>query len=111
MLQIKIAGHQPVDPAKDPLGRSWVGYTPGMSEGDAWLAGRGCWVMKASRAIEEDEVQIVNADGLILVVATVRGLIKHGNRLEIIGDPLEGDVRVGTITDHIPKSRNPISYI
>lgn len=85
MLQIKIAARQSVDFTKDPMGHTEVGYAPGMSEEVAWEAGRGCWVMKASRAIDEDEVQIVNSEGTILAVATMRGLIKHGNRLEIIG--------------------------
>ena len=111
MLQIKIAAHQSVDPEQDQMGRTWVGYTPGMSEEDAWEAGRGCWVMKASRAIDEDEVQIVNSKGTILAVATMRGLIKHGNRLEIMGDLLKGDPRVGTVASHVSKSQNPISYV
>ena len=47
--------------------------------------------MKASRAIDEDEARIVNPAGTILAVAKIRGLIKHGNRLEVVGDLLEGD--------------------
>jgi hypothetical protein len=111
MLQIKIAARQSVNPEQDPMGRTWVGYTPGMSEEDAWEAGRGCWVMKASRAIDEDEVQIVSGEGTILAVATMRGLIKHGNRLEIIGDLQKGHERVGTVAGHVSKSQNPISYL
>ena len=65
--------------------------------------------MKASRAIEEDEVRIVDPAGIILAVATMRGLIKHGNRLEVVGDLLEGDPRVGTEVE-LSKSQNPISY-
>ncbi|CAN7197037.1 hypothetical protein [Arthrobacter sp. LjRoot14] len=107
MLQIKLGHKQDVQ--NDPLGRSWVGAKPNMSERDAWEAGRGCWVMKASRAIEEDEVRIVDPAGTILAVATMRGLIKHGNRLEVVGDLLEGDPRVGGQVE-LSKSQNPISY-
>lgn len=107
MLQIKLAHKQNVQ--NDPLGRSWVGAEPNMSEKMAWEAGRGCWVMKASRVIDEDEVRVVGPDGTILAIATMRGLIKHGNRLEIVGDLLEGDPRVGEKVE-LSKSQNPISY-
>lgn len=107
MLQIKLAKKQNVQ--NDPLGRTWVGAEPKMSERMAWEAGRGCWVMKASRAIDENEVRIVGPDGTILAIATMRGLIKHGNRLEIVGDLLEGDIRVGQQVE-LSKSQNPISY-
>lgn len=110
MLQIKLAEQRMVDPDEDPLGRTAVGATPGMSEREAWEAGRGCWVMKASRAIDEDEVRIVNPSGTILAVAKIRGLIKHGNRLEVAGDLLEGDPRVGT-TVELNRAQNPISYV
>ncbi|MCM0618349.1 hypothetical protein MOD31_20185 [Paenarthrobacter sp. TYUT067] len=110
MLQIKLAEQRKVDPTEDPLGRSTVGATPGMSEREAWEAGRGCWVMKASRAIDEDEVRIVNPSGTILAVAKIRGLIKHGNRLEVVGDLLTGDPRVGT-TVELNRAQNPISYV
>lgn len=107
MLQIKLAHQQKV--TNDPLGRDVVGSVPGMSEEAAWEAGRGCWVMKASRAIDEEEVRIVDPAGTVLAVATMRGLIKHGNRLEIVGDLLKGDPRVGTQVE-LSKSQNPISY-
>ncbi|WP_408979551.1 hypothetical protein [Pseudarthrobacter sp. NKDBFgelt] len=110
MLQIKLGEYRIVDPAMDPLGRAAVGASPDMSEKDAWEAGRGCWVMKASRAIEEDEVRIVNSKGTILAVAKVRGLIKHDNRLEVVGDLLEGDSRVGE-TVQLNRAQNPISYV
>ena len=110
MLQIKLAEQRMVDPDEDPLGRTAVGATPGMSEREAWEAGRGCWVMKASRAIDEDEVRIVNPSGTILAVAKIRGLIKHGNRLEVVGGLLEGDPRVGT-TVELNRAQNPISYV
>lgn len=107
MLQIKLGHKQDVQ--NDPLGRASVGAEPKMSERDAWEAGRGCWVMKASRAIEEDEVRIVDPGGTVLAVATMRGLIKHGGRLEVVGDLLEGDPRVGTQVE-LSRSQNPISY-
>jgi hypothetical protein len=110
MLQIKLGEYRTVDPALDPLGRVAVGALPHMSEKDAWEAGRGCWVMKASRAIEEDEVRIVNSAGIILAVAKMRGLIKHGNRLEVVGDLLEGDPRVG-MSVQLNRAQNPISYV
>lgn len=110
MLQIKLGDYRHVNPGDDPLGRAAVGAWPNMSEQEAWDVGRGCWVMKASRAIDEDEVQIVNKEGRVLAVGTVRGLIKHGNRLEIVGEPLFGDPRVGTTVEQT-RSQNPISYV
>ncbi|MEV7663541.1 hypothetical protein [Paenarthrobacter sp. NPDC089316] len=54
-------------------------------------------------------MRIVDPSGTILALATMRGLIKHGNRLEVVGDLLEGDPRVGGKVE-LGKSQNPISY-
>jgi hypothetical protein len=54
-------------------------------------------------------VRIVAPAGTVLAVATIWGLIKHGNRLEVLGDLLEGDPRVGSQIG-LSKSQNPISY-
>lgn len=54
-------------------------------------------------------MRIVDPAGTILAVATMRDLIKDGNRLEVVGDLLEGDPRVGGRLE-LSKSQNPISY-
>ena len=110
MLQIRLGHDRETDPATDPLGRSRIGSYPGISERDAWAAGRGVWKLKVARAIAEDEVQIIDLDGKILAVAEITGLKKCGDRQAIEGTLLLGDVRVGTPTPYSTDSRNPVSY-
>lgn len=50
MLQIQL-GQERAAPANDWLGRSRIGSWPGMSEQEAWEAGRGVWVLRTDRAL------------------------------------------------------------
>lgn len=110
MLQIRLGPAQPTNPATDPLGRSHIGSYPGISEREAWIAGRGVWKLRVARALAEDEVQIIDADGVVLAVAEITGLKKCGSRQAVDGQLLEGDPRVGRPTPFPAASRNPVSY-
>ncbi|MEU7769433.1 hypothetical protein AB0B25_30710 [Nocardia sp. NPDC049190] len=81
MLEIKLGEWRAIQ--TDALGRTSVGWQPGMSAAQYWLAGRAFWKFKADRAFAEREVRVVNAAGEVLVVATIDGLIRHeiGSRL------------------------------
>ena len=73
MLQIQLGQYREVDPSTDALGRDHIGYRPGMTEQEAWTA---ClWghpgASKVDRALEQDEVKIVNLDGIVLAVADI----------------------------------------
>lgn len=111
MLQIQIGPERQLDPEDDCLGRSSMGSHPGMSEQDAWTAGRGVWKFNADRALTEEEVQIVNTEGTVLAIATVRGISKCGDRYALEGDLLLGDPRVGRPTSTPHPSRNPVAYV
>lgn len=110
MLQIQIGPERDAGPG-DSLERSTVGWRPGMSEDDAWQAGRGVWKFRADRALAQDEAQIVNTEGLVLAVARITGISKHGDRYALEGQLLRGDSRVGHPTVSPHPSRNPVAYV
>lgn len=110
MLQIRLGAGRPAD-ADDGLGRTMIGWRPGMSEDEAWQAGRGIWKLNADRALSQDEVQIISTNGTVLAVAKITGISKHGDRYALEGDLLRGDARVGRLTPSPHLSRNPVTYI
>lgn len=112
MLQIRLGRFQAAE-SDDPLGRSTIGYHPtGMTEAEAWTAGRGVWVLKLDRALAQDEVQIISpAPGeMVLAVAKITGVTKHGDRFALEGQLQVGDPRVGQPTATPHPSRNSIAY-
>lgn len=110
MLQIQLGRERSVDPATDWLSRSSIGARPGMSEHDAWIAGRGVWRLDTDRALRQDEVQIVDLDGTVLAVAEITGLTKCGGYYALEGRLLPGDPRVGQPTACPHPSRNSVAY-
>ncbi|MFE5084439.1 hypothetical protein [Streptomyces mirabilis] len=109
MLQIQLGPERPAEPG-DSLGRSTIGWRPGMTEDEAWEAGRGIWKFNADRALAQDQVQIVNTEGLVLAVATITGITKHQGRYALEGELLRRDVRVGKPTTTPHRSRNSVAY-
>ncbi|WP_235487318.1 hypothetical protein [Streptomyces roseoverticillatus] len=110
VLQIQIGAERVAD-VDDRLGRVTLGWRPGMSEDEAWAAGRGIWKFNADRALSQDEAQIINTEGTVLAVATITGISKHGDRYALEGTILRGDPRVGRPTSSPHLSRNPVTYI
>ncbi|MFD7750138.1 hypothetical protein ACFV29_45260 [Streptomyces sp. NPDC059690] len=110
MLQIQIGPEREADP-DDRLGRSTIGWRPGMSEDEVWETGRGIWKFNADRALSQDEVQIINTEGTVLAVAKITGISKHGDRYALEGELQRGDDRVGRATQVPHLSRNPVTYI
>jgi hypothetical protein len=110
VLQIQLGQEQTVDPAADWLGRPSTGARPGMSETEAWTAGRGVWRLNTDRALRQDEVQIVDPSGTVLAIATITGLTKCGGYFALDGRLLVGDPRVGRPTTTPHRSRNPVAY-
>ena len=109
MLQIQLGPERAADPG-DGLGRSTTGWRPGMTEDEAWTAGRGIWKFNADRALAQDEVQIVDPAGTVLAVASITGITKHGSRYALEGRLLRGDARVGKPTATPHRSRNSVAY-
>ncbi|MFI9625993.1 hypothetical protein [Streptomyces sp. NPDC052042] len=110
MLQIRIGPERAAD-VGDGLARTLLGWRPGMSEDEAWEAGRGVWKFNADRALSQSEAQIINAAGTVLAVARITGISKHGDRFALQGELLRGDPRVGRPTPSPHLSRNPVTYI
>ncbi len=111
MLQIQIGPRRDIEPG-DELGRSFVGWFPGMTEAEAWEVSRGTWKFKADRALQEPEAQIVNTEGMVLAVARITGITKcEDGRYALEGDLLAGDPRVGQATPTPHPSRNPVAYV
>jgi hypothetical protein len=108
VLQIQIGAERGVE--DDYLGRTAVGFRTGMTEDEAWEAGRGVWKLKLVRAMEQDEAQIVNTAGTVLAVARITGLTKCGDRFALEGELLRGDPRVGRPTATPHPSRNSVAY-
>ncbi|WP_277212315.1 hypothetical protein [Isoptericola croceus] len=109
MLQIQLGTRREADP-DDALGRTVVGWWPGMDEDEAWASGRGVWKLNADRVLENDEVQIVNTEGTVLAIARITGVTKHGDRRAVEGTLMRGDARVGKPTTTAHRSRNSVGY-
>lgn len=110
MLQIKLGRRRQVDPATDPLGRTYVGFFPGMSAEEAWESGRGVWKLAADRVLQQDEVEIIDENEIVLAVASILGVMKAGDRQMIEGNLLPADPRIGRRTLSPHPSRNAITY-
>jgi hypothetical protein len=117
MLQIRIPPEQPADP-EDALGRATVGSRPGMSEQEAWASGRGLYKLDPVRAGAQNEVQIIDHEGIVLAVAKITGISKHRvryferhrARYAIEGELLLGDPRVGQPTIMPHRIGSPVRY-
>jgi len=111
VIQVQLGRRRPSEPTADNLYRSAVGATPDMSADEAWEAGRGVWKLRADRALQEDQVKVVDTAGTVLTVATLTGISKAGARFALEGTVLRDDARIGRPTDTPHPSRNPIAYV
>lgn len=112
MLQVQLGEGKPAR-SEDELGRARLGWHPDMDEEEAWQAGRGDWALKTDHVLDQHEVQIVNLDGTVVAVATIRGVtrVKDGRRRFFLeGTRIKNDPRVGKPTRTKHPSRNPIAY-
>ena len=109
MIQIRLGKQREIDASTDPLGRSRVGYWPGMTTAEAWEVGRGVWKLKATRVLEEDEVLVLSPEGLVLAAAEITGVSKHDDRQSIQGTLLPNHHLLGQCIE-VSESRNPIRY-
>lgn len=109
MLQIQLASERPAL-SDDWLGRATIGFRPGMTEQEAWEAGRGVWKLRLDRALAQDEAQVIDTAGVVLAVAEITGVTKCGDRFALEGRLRVGDDRVGKSTATPHPSRNSIAY-
>ncbi len=112
-IRIKLGRYRTVH--GDPLGRSWVGYLPGMSPEDVWQAGRGIWKLDRRRAEKERSALLVGGE-LVRAVADISSFVEHGDRVELLGNVLGPgdalhDAYVGGLDPVVRPSRNPVAYV
>jgi hypothetical protein len=102
MIQVKLGYLKPAS-ATDPRGT--IGWYPGMTETQAWEAGRMFWKLDPARAHRQNELQVIAPDQTVLCVGRIDSLKRHGDRYEIVGTLLHGDPRVGKKTqfEHAPR--------
>jgi hypothetical protein len=109
-LQIKLA-HEQAAAVGDCLQRATVGVPyGGTTPQQAWLAGRGVWKLNARRAHRQRELQIVDPDGVVVAVGSIKGVQRCGDRYAIDGDLWAHDPRIGRPTTTPHRSRNPVGY-
>lgn len=90
------------------------GWVEDMTEQEAWKAGKGRWVLKASRAIECRLALILSPACDVIAEAEILGIRKDtpgSDRYEILGElRLSGQENLGA-TANRGKSQNPIAYL
>lgn len=86
VLRIKLGDYRPA-PQPDPLGRSYIGYFPRMTEREAWEAARGAWKL-SDRKVRRERFVLVVGHGHVRAVAEISAVIAHDDRKELRGDLL-----------------------
>jgi hypothetical protein len=116
VIVINLASAREVDKNDDGLGRSVVGWFPGMPDDQLYQAARGTWKL-GSRADRERHALFVS-QGLVRGAVEIKGLSVYGDRraIEGVGDKLLGpgdpvyDTYVGKPDPTGSRTRNPIRY-
>lgn len=115
-LRLKLGNYEAQQ--GDPLGRTYIGYFPRMTEPEAWEAGRGVWKMSVEKSSRQRFALIVG-EGLVRAVGEVTGVAVHdtanGQRVALEGHVLpEGhpvrDAWLGKPDPVDNGSQNPIGY-
>lgn len=94
----------------DPMGRTAMGWRPGLSESECWDRTRGLWILNENRVLKEDLAAVIDRSGTIRAVATVTGIRKYSHKRAITGTVMPGHPWVGTQAPPINDSRNPVKY-
>ncbi|MBB5158196.1 hypothetical protein [Saccharopolyspora phatthalungensis] len=111
-IRLKLGNYETVQ--GDPLGRSFIGYFPRMTETEAWEAGRGVWRMNAEKASRQRFAVIVG-EGHIRAVGEVTGVTAQGDRIALEGTALPSghpvrDAWLGKPDPVVNGSQNPVGY-
>lgn len=106
-VRVRLADELPV--RNDPIGRTHVGFRPGMSDSALWNRARGLWKASADRLLNAG-LLLVTYDRTVQLVVDIRGVMKHGDALEIVGTPLAGHPLVGQKDPLDNNSQNPVAY-
>ncbi|MBN0975108.1 MULTISPECIES: hypothetical protein [unclassified Gordonia (in: high G+C Gram-positive bacteria)] len=107
-MRVKLGPEQAaVQP--DPLLREAVGWRAGLPTDKLWDRGRGVWKAKAAQILDSD-LLLLAADGLVVLVGTINGVTKHGDRLAVTGEPIPDHPLIGKADPLHNRSSNPIAY-
>jgi hypothetical protein len=86
VIHIALGQMHPLDPADDPLGRSYAGWYPGMTDSQLYQANRGCYRFEP-RAHAERHV-LLSAEGVIRQAIRVDAIVPAGPCEAIEGEVL-----------------------
>lgn len=108
MIVFRLGHEEPV--VDDLMGRTEIGYRPGLTESEYWERGRGLWKLKEGRAIEQDLAVVVDPDWVVRAVAEVTGISKWGAKRAVEGRLIPGHPMVGRRFPAPNASKNAVSY-
>lgn len=89
MITLRMGAERALLPG-DPIGRSVMGWTPGLSPRECWTRTRGLWLLDERRVLAEDTVLVVDPNWIIRAEVQITGITKHGNKRAIEGVVLPG---------------------
>ncbi|GAA1959401.1 hypothetical protein [Catenulispora subtropica] len=114
MIQITLGKQRSVDPLRDDLKRSRVGWAEDMSREELFNVARGVWSM-SGRRVERERYAVVSGDTVIRMAIEIDGIVPcSGGRRAFTGRPLEPghpvyDLYVGKPAPN-GAQQNPITY-
>lgn len=111
-VRFKLGRYETVE--NDPLGRSYVGYFPRMTEVEAWEAGRGLWRVSIDKVTRQKFALIVG-EGIVRAVVEIETFHPHDDKMALKGTVLtEGhpvrDAYIGKPDPVDTGSHNPVGY-
>ncbi|AWK76987.1 hypothetical protein CBI38_36910 (plasmid) [Rhodococcus oxybenzonivorans] len=105
-LRVTLPTVSPAEP-DDPLGRTHVGYAPGLTSQELWERGRGIWKFRADH-VAASKIMLLVHDKTVVLVASITGLTLHRGGLAILGEPLTDHPLIGRPDPlHTP---NPLAH-
>jgi hypothetical protein len=114
MIHIKLVPKRSVGPDEnDPMGRSWVGYEPGMPPLTVYEQNRGLWVLGTRADRQQFAVFSDTEMGLNRCVVELTGIEAIGTKKAIIGRVLGPGHPVHDALIEAPAAdsfRNPLTY-
>lgn len=96
---------------KDEMGRTRIGYEPGMTEEEIYNAGRGIWKISPTRLFKAKCILITNRQGVVLQEFELTGVQRVENGKYVLTGDINHDSEYVGHTININQSRNSINYI